>query len=85
MEEKSERGQDCWVAAANLQEWKKSLKEAKTAVSYGAAAAAADNDVGYIFRVCVCSPSYPTCKAHAPYYIVICDLSGFIMLFHIVS
>ena len=30
VEEKSERGQDCWVAAANLEEWKKSRKEAKT-------------------------------------------------------
>jgi hypothetical protein len=24
----------------------------------------------------VCSLSYPACKAHAPYYIVICGLSG---------
>ena len=24
----------------------------------------------YIFRLCVCSLSYPRCKAHAPYYIV---------------
>jgi hypothetical protein len=24
----------------------------------------------------VCSLSYPACKAHAPNYIVICDLSG---------
>jgi len=26
--------------------------------------------------VCVCSLSYAACKAHAPYYIVICGLSG---------
>jgi len=26
--------------------------------------------------VCICSFSYPTCKAHAPYYVVICVLSG---------
>ena len=54
-------------------------------MSYGAAAAAAANDdEGYIFWVCVCSPSYPASKAHAPYYIVICDLSVFIIPFHIV-
>ena len=28
----------------------------------------------YIFRVFVCSLSYITCKAHEPYYIVICGL-----------
>jgi len=26
--------------------------------------------------VCVCNLRYPACKAHAPYCIVICDLSG---------
>ena len=30
----------------------------------------------YIFRVCVCSFSHPAFKVHAPFYIVICDLSG---------
>ena len=30
----------------------------------------------YIFWVCVFSFTYPTCKAHAPYYMVVCDLSG---------
>jgi hypothetical protein len=30
----------------------------------------------YIFRVCVCSFSYTALKAHAPYYTVICGLSG---------
>jgi hypothetical protein len=29
----------------------------------------------YIFRVCVCSLSYPACQAHAQYHIVICGLS----------
>jgi hypothetical protein len=28
---------------------------------------------------------YPTCKAHAPYYIVIYDLSGCIMFLHMIS
>jgi hypothetical protein len=27
------------------------------------------------FSECVCSLSYPACKAHAPYFIAICDLS----------
>ena len=39
----------------------------------------------YIQWVCVCSLSYPMYKAHAPYYIVICDLSGTIKCFHIIS
>jgi hypothetical protein len=30
----------------------------------------------YIFSVYVCSFSYPACKVHAPYYIVICSMSG---------
>jgi hypothetical protein len=30
----------------------------------------------YIFSVCVCSLSYPSCKAHTPYYTVRCGLSG---------
>jgi hypothetical protein len=34
-----------------------------------------------IFWVCVCSLSYPACKAHAPYYIVICGLSGCTKIF----
>ena len=29
----------------------------------------------YYECVCVCSLSYPTCLAHAPYYVVICGLS----------
>jgi hypothetical protein len=36
----------------------------------------------YIFWVCVCSLSYPACKAHAPYCIVICGLFGCIIFFH---
>jgi hypothetical protein len=35
--------------------------------------------------VCVCSLSYPACKAHAPHYIVMCGLSGFTIFFHIIS
>jgi hypothetical protein len=30
----------------------------------------------HILSVCVCSLSYPSCKGRAPYYMVICDLSG---------
>ena len=38
----------------------------------------------YVLRILsVCSFSYPTCKAHAPYYIVICGLSGCTKFFHI--
>ena len=39
----------------------------------------------YIFWVCVCSLSFPACKAHAPDYIVICGLSGSTTFFHIIS
>jgi len=39
----------------------------------------------YIFLVCVCSLSYPVCKAHAPYYIVICGLSACTIFFHVIS
>jgi hypothetical protein len=35
--------------------------------------------------VCLCSLSFPACKAHAQYYIVICGLSGFTIFFHIIS
>jgi hypothetical protein len=35
--------------------------------------------------VCVCSLSYPAFKAHAPYYFVICGLSGSNIFFHIIS
>jgi len=35
--------------------------------------------------VSVCSLSYPASKAHASYYIVICDLSGCTIFFHIIS
>jgi hypothetical protein len=34
---------------------------------------------------CGCSHSYPACKAHALYYIVITGLSGFRIFFHIIS
>jgi hypothetical protein len=33
----------------------------------------------------VCSLSYPACKAHAPYYTVICDLPVPTIIFHIIS
>jgi len=39
----------------------------------------------YIFKVCVCSLSYLACKAHVPYYIVICGLSGPTIFFFIIS
>ena len=39
----------------------------------------------YIFWVCVYSLSHPAFKAHAPYYSVICGLSGSTILFHIIS
>ena len=35
----------------------------------------------YLFWVCVCSLSYPACNAHAPYYIVICGVSGCTIFF----
>jgi hypothetical protein len=34
---------------------------------------------------CVCNLSYTTCKAHAPQYIVLCDLSGATTFFNIIS
>ena len=34
--------------------------------------------------MCVCSHSYPARTANAPYYTVICDLSGSTTLFHII-
>jgi hypothetical protein len=39
----------------------------------------------HILCVCVCSISYPARKAHALYYIVICGLTDYTVLFHIVS
>jgi hypothetical protein len=39
----------------------------------------------YIFSVRVCSLSYPACKAHEPYYIVIRGLFGSAVRFHVVS
>jgi len=38
-----------------------------------------------IFWSLMCSLSYPACKAHAPYYIVICGLSGSTIFFDIIS
>ena len=39
----------------------------------------------YILWVGVCSLSYPACKVHVPYYIVICGLSSSTTFFHIIS
>jgi len=39
----------------------------------------------YLYGVCVCSLRYPACRALAPYYTVICGLSGPAILFHIIS
>ena len=36
----------------------------------------------YLFWVCVCSRSYPACRVHVQYYIVICVLSGSAIFFH---
>jgi hypothetical protein len=39
----------------------------------------------YYFSECVCSVSYPAWNAHAPYYIVICGLSGCAVFFYVIS
>jgi len=39
----------------------------------------------YIFWVCFCSFTYPACKAHASYCIVLCGLTGSTIFFHIIS
>jgi hypothetical protein len=39
----------------------------------------------YIFWLCVCSITYPALNTHAPYYFVICDLSGFTIFLHFIS
>jgi hypothetical protein len=44
-----------------------------------------ENQEVYVFRVCVCGTIYPAYKAHAPYYFVICGLSGSSIFFHIIS
>jgi hypothetical protein len=42
--------------------------------------------LSYIMSVCLYAClSYPACKAHAPYYIVFCGLSGCTVLFHSIS
>jgi hypothetical protein len=38
----------------------------------------------YIFWVRVSSIIYPACNAQAPYFIVICGLYGFTIIFHII-
>jgi hypothetical protein len=35
--------------------------------------------------LCVCCLGYLACKAHAPYYTVICSLSGSTILLHVIS
>jgi hypothetical protein len=35
--------------------------------------------------VCACGLSYPACKAHSPFYIAICGLSGSTKLFQTIS
>jgi hypothetical protein len=42
-------------------------------------------DKYYIFWGHACSPIYPACNAHVPYYIVIRGLSSFTIFFHIIS
>ena len=37
------------------------------------------------YSKCVCSFSYPACKEHAPYYIVICGLTVSTIFSHIMS
>jgi hypothetical protein len=39
--------------------------------------------IGIMFPECVCRLIYPACKAHAPYYIVICGVSGCTKFFRI--
>ena len=39
----------------------------------------------YILWACTCSLRYPARIAHAPYYIIICGLSGRKIFFHIIS
>jgi len=39
----------------------------------------------YTLWVCICGLSYPACNAHAPFHIVICDLPGSTIFFHIFS
>jgi len=42
-------------------------------------------EILYIVSECVCSLSHPEYSAHAPYYIVICDLSSSTTFFCIIS
>ena len=40
-------------------------------------------EVLHILSVCVCSLGYPVCKVCAPYYVVICSLSGSNSFYHV--
>jgi hypothetical protein len=39
----------------------------------------------YAFGVSVCSLSYPACKAHVPYYTVVCGVPCCNTFFHVIS
>ena len=41
--------------------------------------------ISLTYSECKCSLSYPACKQHAPYYILICGLSDSTIFFHITS
>jgi hypothetical protein len=41
--------------------------------------------INITYSVCVCGLSYPACKAHGVYCIVICGLPGSTIFFHIIS
>jgi len=37
----------------------------------------------HVLSVCVCILGYPVCKVCAPYYVVICSLSGPSIFYHV--
>jgi hypothetical protein len=45
---------------------------------------AVESNKYYKFWVCVCSLTYPVCKAHESYYIAICGMVGSAIFFHII-
>jgi hypothetical protein len=59
--------------------YKRTLRRVRTTV------VAVENNKYFIFRVRVCSLSYPSSNALAPYDIVICGLSDSTTFFHILS
>jgi hypothetical protein len=42
-------------------------------------------EISNTYSKCVTSLSYPACKAHAPYYIVVYGLPGYTIFFDIIS